>query len=223
MYYLKKYGQHFLKNKQILKQIVDIVPIYNKHVVEIGGGTGNLSEYIAEKKPATFEIIEIDNILYENLKTRFPKVTNANCLEIKINTQIIMSNLPYNIASSFIFHCTQHNNYEELILMVQKEMAEDWIGQKSFVSIFLHYFHEIKMCFIVSPESFSPKPKVYSAVVYLKKIRDFNFKIFQISPAFQHKKKKMINSIKTICPEEFLHKRPGELSITNWINIINNL
>ena len=48
----KSLGQNFLIDKNILKKIVDVGKILkNDKVLEIGPGTGNLTEYIIKSKP----------------------------------------------------------------------------------------------------------------------------------------------------------------------------
>ena len=52
----KKLGQNFLRNKDISKRIVDLSNIPNDvEVIEIGPGTGNLSEKILEKKQVSLK------------------------------------------------------------------------------------------------------------------------------------------------------------------------
>ncbi len=46
----KSLGQNFLIDKNIITKIVSISDITNKDVLEIGPGTGNLTEYIIKKK-----------------------------------------------------------------------------------------------------------------------------------------------------------------------------
>ena len=70
----KSLGQNFLKDNNILSKIVDCGEITNADIVlEIGPGTGNLTEYILRKKPKKFHVIEKDKRLIENLKKKFDK------------------------------------------------------------------------------------------------------------------------------------------------------
>ena len=47
----KSLGQNFLIDHNVLDQIVETVVIKNKNVLEIGPGSGNLTNYILKKKP----------------------------------------------------------------------------------------------------------------------------------------------------------------------------
>ena len=59
----KSLGQNFLIDRNILEQIVDVVEINNKEILEIGPGSGNLTAHILKKKPKKFYVIEKDNDL----------------------------------------------------------------------------------------------------------------------------------------------------------------
>ena len=83
----KSLGQNFLLNKEIIKQIVDLGKITSNHtIIEIGPGTGNLSEEILKKKPKRFIAIEKDKQLFNKLKLRFDtdiELINQDALNIK--------------------------------------------------------------------------------------------------------------------------------------------
>ena len=64
----KSLGQNFLIDENILEKIVNCVDIKNKNILEIGPGTGNLTNYILNKKPKKFFVIEKDNNLAEKFK-----------------------------------------------------------------------------------------------------------------------------------------------------------
>ena len=64
MYYAKKsLGQNFLKDKNIIKKIVNLVKVENKNIIEIGPGEGALTNEILLRKPKSLSIIEKDNNL----------------------------------------------------------------------------------------------------------------------------------------------------------------
>ena len=50
----KSLGQNFLVDQNIIKKIIDTIDIKNKEVLEIGPGTGNLTNSILMKKPKKF-------------------------------------------------------------------------------------------------------------------------------------------------------------------------
>ena len=68
----KKLGQNFLIDKNIIKRIADSVPINNENdILEIGAGTGNLTEFLIAKKPKKIYLVEKDKNLFEILKNKF--------------------------------------------------------------------------------------------------------------------------------------------------------
>ena len=83
----KSLGQNFLLNKKIINHIVELGKISNDStVIEIGPGTGNLTEEIIKKKPKKYFAIEKDEVLYTQLKKKFNtniNLINKDVLEIK--------------------------------------------------------------------------------------------------------------------------------------------
>ena len=70
----KSLGQNFLVDKNILNKIVNTVNISNKEILEVGPGSGNLTNYILKKKPKKFYVVEKDDnlslLLKKNLMIR---------------------------------------------------------------------------------------------------------------------------------------------------------
>ena len=68
----KSLGQNFLVDKNIIEKICNAGNLSQSYtVLEIGPGTGNLTEFILKKKPKKFYIIEKDERLIKNLSERF--------------------------------------------------------------------------------------------------------------------------------------------------------
>ena len=81
----KSLGQNFLIDKNILNKIVNLINIENETVLEIGPGTGNLSNLILDKKPKKFIAVEKDKSLALNLKKKFKEkieIINEDVLKI---------------------------------------------------------------------------------------------------------------------------------------------
>ena len=65
----KKLGQNFLIDKNVIKKIAECTTIENKNeILEIGPGTGNLTEFLIKKKPKKIILVEKDKGLIEFLK-----------------------------------------------------------------------------------------------------------------------------------------------------------
>ena len=131
----KSLGQNFLIDKNILDKIVNVVPIKGKTVLEIGPGSGNLTQQILNQNPKKFIVIEKDNDLVKYLEKIFNnqiKIIHNDVL--KINEKIlskdkitVFGNLPYNISteilSKWILNLEKKFLFDHLILMFQKEVA----------------------------------------------------------------------------------------------------
>ena len=110
-YHKKSLGQNFLNNKKILEKISKIKKLCNENVIEIGPGSGSLTEFLLKKIQKNLTVIEKDKNLKPNLnklKKRYPKNFNlifddALTFDLSTLTKIILiGNLPYNIATTLI-------------------------------------------------------------------------------------------------------------------------
>ncbi len=179
----KSLGQNFLIDKNIIKKIVEVGNVKNEStILEIGAGTGSLTEYILEKKPKKFFIIEKDKNLVDFLNNKFGKKIHTinddvlNVTENLISTEklIVFGNLPYNIStqilSKWITNLDQKNWYENYILMFQKEVANRILAatnSKEYgrLSILSNWKLDIKKILDINASCFMPKPKVTSTLL----------------------------------------------------------
>ncbi len=178
----KSLGQNFLVDNNILKKIVSCADIENKTVLEVGPGTGNLTNFILKKKPKKLCVIEKDNQLVENLKYKFKNqlnIVNDDILNIDETNLfrekiIVFGNLPYNISTEilnkWIINLKNTFWFECLILMFQKEVADRIIAEYNTsnygrLSIICNWKLNIKKICDIKPEAFSPKPKIDSSLL----------------------------------------------------------
>jgi len=181
---LKRFGQNYLHDKNIIKKIVgEINPKPDDTILEIGPGRGALTELIYGKTE-TFIAVEIDTRVIEEVQSKFPdlQLIQKDFLKVDISTIIdlnkkklrIIGNIPYNLTSSIIFKVIRNVDLiEDVILMVQNEVAKRMTAKKGskdygILTVLLNYFTDTQYCFKVSPNAFYPKPKVTSAVVHLR-------------------------------------------------------
>jgi 16S rRNA (adenine1518-N6/adenine1519-N6)-dimethyltransferase len=250
----KSLGQNFLTDLNIIKKITNQIDIKNKNILEIGPGKGALTDQIVKKNPKSLILIEKDNKLSEELKLKYKNFKNVkifnkdilkfNLERILLKNSIIFGNLPYNISSQILIKILKFKmwppKYSALIFMFQKEMAERVIGKFNTskygrLSIITNYKLNVFNKFDVSPNCFSPKPKIVSTVLYLKP----NKKIFngiknienleKITRVLFSSKRKMINkNIKKIFKKNELidllkkiniKSRPSNLSPENFYEI----
>ena len=134
----KSLGQNILVDKNILNKIISPNRIKNQDVLEIGPGTGNLTSFIAEKKPKSIYLIEKDTRFCKILSKKFNIrnkffINNEDILNLDLNKflkkeVLVFGNLPYNIStqilSKFISLEIWPPFYKRLIFMFQKEVAD---------------------------------------------------------------------------------------------------
>ncbi len=186
----KSLGQNFLIDNNILDIIVSCINIHNKTVLEIGPGTGNLTNFILKKKPNKVFVIEKDDVLAEKLKVKFHNklnIINDDVLNINENSLfnekvIVFGNLPYNISteilSKWISNLKDNFWFEALILMFQKEVADRIIANFNSsnygrLSILANWKLNIKKITDIKPNSFHPKPKIDSSLLFFTPKKDF--------------------------------------------------
>ena len=206
----KSLGQHFLKNKEILKRIVHIRNLKDQNIIEIGPGKGALTKYILNENPSSLICIEKDIHLksyLEEIVKKFPnriKVFYNDILKLnlkyfltKTNT-VLLGNLPYNIATTLIINLMEHTTkYKFMIFMVQKEVADRLtaeVGSKNYgrISVLSKVYSKTQKVFDVEADNFYPIPKVNSSVIVIEP-RNFN--------------KIEFNSFKSFLRKTFLYRR----------------
>ena len=210
----KSLGQNFLTDRNILEKIVNIVDIKSKIILEVGPGTGNLTSFILKKKPKKVFVIEKDEDLARNLNENFGEqltIINDDILNIDENSLfdekvIVFGNLPYNISteilSKWIINLKDNFWFDHLVLMFQKEVADRIIAtfnktNYGRLSILANWKLNIKKICDIKPESFSPKPKVDSSLLYFSpKINFFKIKdaknLEKITRIFFSQRRKML-------------------------------
>ena len=210
----KSLGQNFLTDRKILEKIVNITQIKDKTILEVGPGTGNLTSFILKKNPKKVFVIEKDNNLAENLNKNFNEqldVINEDILNIDENLLsndkiTVFGNLPYNISteilSKWILNLKDNFWFDHLILMFQKEVADRIIAKFNTstygrLSILSNWKLNIKKICDIKPESFSPKPKIDSSLLFFTPKHNFyKFKdsknLEKITRIFFNQRRKML-------------------------------
>ncbi len=228
----KSLGQNFLIDNNILEKIISITDIYNKPILEVGPGTGNLTTYILKKKPKKFIVIEKDIMLANNLKKKFQnqiQIINDDILNIDetelFNEKLtVFGNLPYNISteilSKWIINLKNIFWFDNLLLMFQKEVANRILAKFNTsdygrLSILSNWKLDIKKICDIKPNSFSPIPKVDSSFLIFSpkknfiKIKNPN-NLEKITRVFFNQRRKML-------------KKPFNQIFNGNKNIINKL
>lgn len=188
-------GQNFLIDERIISKIIKHIPL-GSQVLEIGPGLGALSLKIT-KLTHDFKMIEKDIRMVKYLSSKLNnKILFANCLDICLNSEIIISNLPYNISSLFLYKIIQETQYDTLIIMLQKELAEKIIKSSGVMGTLLNLHSEIKLITHVNKMCFRPVPSVDSIVLKMTYKRNLNKRFIKnIQNIFSHPNRKIKNNL----------------------------
>ncbi len=243
----KHLGQHFLKDHQIAQKIANGLTGHGNYnnVLEIGPGTGVLTQYLLKQDQTTWAI-EVDKESIAYLKAHFPDISGRvfeadflkfNFIERTGSPLAIIGNFPYNISSQIFFTILeQKNQIPEVVGMLQKEVAERLAsppGSKIYgiLSVLLQAFYHIEYLFTVEPHVFSPPPKVRSGVIRLKRNKVQSLECDEVlfkkvvKAGFQQRRKTLRNALKVMqLPEELLEeevfsRRAETLSVQEFINL----
>ena len=237
----KHLGQNFLINKNIIKKIAEI-GIINKdaNILEVGPGSGTLTQELIKREPRKIFAVEFD----KDLKPELEKIKNTSnnfdyiisdaltFEEKKIFNKnvIIFGNLPYNISLKLLIKWIYSEPwppfYNQMVLMFQKEVAERIIATSNSkkygrISILSDARLKVQFHFNISKKEFTPEPKVDSTVLSFTPKKNSNFKLedldilSELTKNIFNTKRKMVSKIlKKIFNEK-------ELQIIDFNNIKN--
>ena len=186
----KSFGQNFLTDLNVLKNIVEAADITaNDNVIEIGPGIGALTEQLAQAAGEVLAL-EIDQDLIPVLKEVLSpyddvKVINQDVLQANLPELIkkefkdpsrpikVVANLPYYITSPILMNLLASPvEWATICVMMQKEVAQRLTakpGTKQYgaLTLAIEYQMQAKIAFDVSRKVFVPAPNVDSAIVVL--------------------------------------------------------
>ncbi len=246
----KHLGQHFLRDLEVARHIVASLPLDEQtSVLEIGPGTGVLTQFLLQNPNIKLTAIELDSESVVYLNSHYPQlhVVEADFLKIDLKQIfsekfMIIGNFPYNISSQIFFKMLDNkDSIPCLVGMIQKEVAERMAakeGSKTYgiLSVLMQAYYSIDYLFTVHEHVFDPPPKVKSAVIRLirndvSKI-NCNEQLFKtvVKTAFNQRRKQLRNSLKPIIAKDhpifndiFFDKRPEQLSVDEFIALTNKI
>ncbi len=241
-------GQNFMVDANVADKIVRAFDLSeDDHIVEIGPGTGVLTQRI--QKLAKVTIVEIDQRLIPVLKRKFEHLSNVKIIHqdfltfdlASFNETIrLVGNIPYHITSPIFFHTIEYRHMvKDMTLLIQREVAERMVakpGTKDYgiLSVMAQFYSTVKLLFRVSPHVFVPEPRVDSALIrwtfhreHERQIRDHKFFRLLVRTAFNQRRKMLRVSLKKWLAHqsiEFdLKQRPEELSVSEWIRLYRQI
>jgi 16S rRNA (adenine1518-N6/adenine1519-N6)-dimethyltransferase len=245
----KSLGQNFLIDDFVIDQIIagfDIVAYDN--VLEIGPGTGALTNRLAKLNNINLFCVELDKNLAQKLTTEFVEICvieqdflKFDFNEVRQKNLKVVGNLPYYIASQIIVHCINNIDFiKDMNFMVQAEMADRLCAQPgdaeySRLSVKAQIFCQVEKWLKINPDAFFPQPKVKSAMISLKPLINIPVINMQaldsiLKAAFSARRKKLTNSLAAYFSKEKLlslgvdyNLRADAVKVEEYILLSNNL
>ena len=210
----KKFGQNFLRDKNLLQKIVNESHIENKHVIEVGPGQGALTSFLVLKAKDVIAY-EIDTSLkpilnqivsqHENLSIIYEDFLQTD-LSIYNHDLHVVANVPYYITTPILFRILENPWIRTASLMIQKEVCDRLLAtpnnkQYNALSIILQYHAKAFKILDVKRHMFFPVPNVDSAVIRIEKretpllttIKEQLF-IKIVKEGFKQKRKTLVNN-----------------------------
>jgi 16S rRNA (adenine1518-N6/adenine1519-N6)-dimethyltransferase len=249
----RPFGQNFLFDKNILNKIVSSSGVTGTDtVVEIGPGLGTLTRVLAQKSKNVIAI-EFDKKLIAQLKENVSDLKNVEIVNmdaLKFSYENIkgkfsvVANIPYNITTPLIFKLLEYKEkIKSMTLLMQKEVAQRIVaksGNKVYgvLSLSTQLYTKPVLKFIVSKNSFSPPPKIDSAVVHFQvsakpffPVKDAALYMDIVKTSFGQRRKTIKNSLKSfdglIDSLDMISidpaSRPEQLSMQDFIRLSDAL
>ena len=241
-YTLKKsLGQHFLKDENVCKSIVEEIRQHSfTQLLEVGPGGGALTKFLLQIPAINFKAVELDREKVQYLQSTYPAITGKLIEEdfLKMDPPfdgefVVVGNYPYNISTQILFKMLDWREQVPVMIgMFQKEVAQRAAskeGSKVYgvLSVLIQAFFKVEYLFDVDPSCFNPPPKVVSGVIRLtrrtdvpdmKSVRSF---FVLVKTAFNQRRKTMRNAVKSLFEEDllkddFFKKRAEVISVEEF-------
>ena len=236
---LKKYGQNFLIDENILNTIANSLDNELGCVIEIGPGLGSLTRKLVKRfnKVLAYEIdpkmIEVlnDTILESNFKIiagDFLKTNIEKDIQEYFNQDnvYVIANLPYYITTPILLKILEEApSIKKMTIMIQKEVASRFLGKPNTkdynsLSVLIQTYMNVSKVCDVSSNCFYPAPLVDSTVIKLERKEKPDYEIkneqqFQKinRMLFRQRRKTIVNNLKEGYSKEEI------LNVLNKLNI----
>ena len=217
----KRFGQHFLKDRNIIKKVIDGAGLKEDDVIlEVGPGLGDMTTLLAQRAKRVIAV-ELDRELYSLLAEKFEgdkkvELISADILRFDIRGLFekiggkfkVVANLPYNISTPVLFKFLEDRDcISSMTLMFQKEVADRLVAlpdtrNYGVLSVFAQLYTTPSLLFKIPPYAFTPPPAVDSAVVRLEvlaepsvKADNEKFMLKMVKAAFGQRRKTLLNAL----------------------------
>ncbi len=251
----KSLGQHFLKNRNIAERIAGSLMFDYKditidggekaRVLEVGPGTGALTDFLLTREECELKVVEIDRDSVAYLSANYPQLSDriieGDFLELELDKIFrerfsLIGNFPYNISSQIFFKVLEWKDLiPEVVCMIQREVAvrlASGPGNRDYgiLSVLLQAWFNIEYLFTVDENQFSP---VKSAVIRVtrnsRENLECNEELFKkiVKMTFNQRRKTIKNSLERMVPSAlsgklpYIGKRPEQLGVEQFIELTN--
>ncbi len=193
---LKFLSQHFLISRRVIKKMASYA---KKTTLEIGPGLGFITEELAHNAEKVIAV-EKDRGMVEVLRKEYTfdnvELHNEDFLETSYSFDCCVSSIPYSLSTEIIFRLLD-TDHEYSVLLLQKEYTEKIAEMDSRLGVMVHAFADIEILDTVDRQCFYPSPKVDSVIAMFTPHKKVTAPFFSdtVRVLFQHKRKKVINSL----------------------------
>lgn len=184
----KRLGQHFMVScdlaLEVLRRLEELCPSKKCFIYELGSGLGSLTLFLK----SCFDYVlcsEIDVRFVDYLRKRF----SADLVDVVASDGIpltrslrencvFVSNTPYAVSSQIVASIVK-SSIGRAVLVLQEDVARKLAaspGEPNYgrITAFTQSFMGVELGGSYPPESFRPRPKVWSTVVVLKRRREWS-------------------------------------------------
>lgn len=248
----KRFGQNFLIDKDLVDAILAVInPIPSDKIIEIGAGRGALTHSLFHSG-CDLTLIELDRDLIPNLLSKFVKKAPERCRLLnqdvlavdfgQFNEPLrIVGNLPYNISTPVLFKLLDDGRrFKDIHVMLQKEVADRILAppyESAYgrLSIMIQASARVDSLINVSPQCFSPTPKVDSTLIRIcpcaqrmELVKSMTALQLVVKTAFAQRRKTLKNNFRKLISIRELDSnginpqdRAETLSVENYVNLAN--
>ncbi len=213
---MRKFSQVFLTNEGAAMRIAEAAcGMAAEHLVEIGPGRGALTRHLYALRRCPMTMVEIDRDLAPELSPRYPdaRVVNSDFLRLELGKELpagrvaFAGNLPYDCATPILDRILAFPRLAGAVLMFQKEVADKALAapgdpEYGYLSVMTAARSSARRLMDLGPGSFSPRPKVDSAVVVFSPLPEPFLQpglepvfVRAVKAAFMHRRKTVLNSL----------------------------
>ena len=175
-------GQNFLVDPKLRDAVAEASGAdRSDEVLEVGAGVGTLTIALATRSRRVVAV-ELDARLIPALRDVLAEHDNVELVQADIlrfdvtrafpaGAELVAGNIPYNLTGGLIRKLLDHPpRPRRLSLVVQKEVAERWTATTaaSLATVAVQVFAVPTMVMTIPAASFTPVPKVDSALVMLE-------------------------------------------------------